>query len=170
MVQGGGRQGKGSEGKGDFWCVQRRVENQTDGRRVRSTGYKGGTRWWGFSQFSVIFGQEKCLKVSTLQYRITSTNIPSLGRIVQIPYSVLHVHVVHRSAHKVSSRLTSLPTWLVDCSPRMCCPLSFSLSHTHPPIFRAENARTVRRTPCVDSNEQETACLPACLRWSFSTI
>lgn len=127
----GGRQGKGSEGKGDFWCVQRRVENQTDGRRVRSTGYKGGTRWWGFS---VIFGQEKCLKVSTLQYRITSTNIPSLGRIVQIPYSVLHVHVVHRSAHKVSSRLTSLPTWLVDCSPRMCCPLSFSLSHTPPYI------------------------------------
>lgn len=42
MVQGGGRQGKGREGKGDFWCVQRRVENQNDGRRVRSTGYKGG--------------------------------------------------------------------------------------------------------------------------------
>lgn len=157
----GGRQGKGSEGKGDFWCVQRRVENQNDGRRVRSTGYKGGTRWWGFS---VIFGQEKCLKVSTLQYRITSTNIPSLGRIVQIPCSVLHVHVVHRSAHKVSSRLTSLPTWLVDCSPRMCCLLSFFLSLKHTPLYSELKTPVLyaEHRASIQMNKRPPACPPAC--------
>lgn len=142
--------------------LQRRVENQNDGRRVRSTGYKGGTRWWGFS---VTFGQEKCLK---FQHYNTGSLLPtSLGRIVQIPYPVLHVNVVHRSAHKVSSRLTSLPTWLVDCSPRMCCPLSFSLtllSHSHTPLYSelrtpvlyAEHRASIRM------NKRPPACPPAC--------